>query len=414
MSFSILPMKRLLFVLSLSCTTAWSAAIYDAEPINYNDSEAVDSVADFFKSGAGEWKAEGRSGYLKDFLETFDIPAESQVLVYSKTSLQVSHIRPENPRAIYFNKDIYVGWVPNGDLLEIIASSPTTGNNFYSISNSAVRPNLVRETHNCLRCHGGSFTRDIPAPFVRSVFPDFEGQPIFKAGTAVVDQTTPFADRRGGWFVTGSEFSHRGNRIFEETERGADGGSVFDISRIRAGGYLFEGSDSVALMILEHQSELHRLIAHLSLQTRTALYSQRKFDELLGRTDPISDSTRRQIKSVADKLLKYMFFSEEAAVPTVDLANSPYAKYFNGNGPKDTEGRSLYDLRMDGRMFKYPFSYMVYSDAFQNLPTEAMDYIRRELRLILALGNDYEGFEHLSSTDKMAIQQLLRDTTDLL
>jgi hypothetical protein len=407
-------MKFLIPGLILAYSSVWAAPIYDSAPINYNDAEAVDTVADFFKEGAGTWRAKGRSGYLKDFLETFDIPVESQVLVYSKTSLQVSHIRPENPRAIYFNKDIYVGWVPNGDLLEIIASSPTTGNNFYSISNSDQRPNLVRETHNCLRCHGGSFTRDIPAPFVRSVFPDFEGQPIFKAGTTVVDQSTPFVDRRGGWLVTGSDFSHRGNRIFAETEQGADAGSSFDITQVRADGYLFTGSDSVALMILEHQSELHRLIAHLSLQTQTALYSQRKFDELLGRTDPISDSTRRQIKSVADKLLRYMFFAEEASVPPMDLDRSPYARYFNGNGPKDKQGRSLYDLKMDGRMFQHPFSYMVYSDAFQNLPAEAMDYIRGELQLILDPSFSHENLEHLSVQDKLSIKQILKETTDLL
>jgi len=407
-------MRYGLFIFLGSFSTAMAVTLYESEPINYYEAQAVDLVANYFSNGAVDWERQGYSGYLNDFLATFDIPKESQVLVYSKTSLQVSHIRPENPRAIYFNKDIYVGWVPGAEKLEVIASSPTTANNFYSISNSAERPELIRETHDCLSCHGGSFTRNIPAPLVRSVFPEISGQPIFKAGTQVVDQTTPFKNRRGGWFVTGPPDLHQGNRVFTETERGADSGVLFDMADIRNNGYLMKGSDTVALLILEHQSELHRLIAHLSLQTKTALFSQKKFDELLGRTERLSESTKRQIKSVADKLLKYMFFKNEAQISGIKHGRSPYAKYFDGNGPKDSRGRSLYDLRMNGRMFTYPFSYMVYSDAFQSLPDEALEYIKQELPFILDPENEYESFEHLSKRDKVAIAQILKETTDLL
>ena len=403
----------------LSTTLLWfsgliAGPIYESEPINYYDAPLVDEIAKFFEEGAQGWEYKGQSGFLEDFLDTFDIPRESQVLVYSKTSFQTGKIRPENPRAIYFNKDIYVGWVPGGDFLEVSASSPTTGNNFYSIVGSGRKPELIHETHRCLRCHGGSFTRDIPAPLVRSVFPDREGQPIFKAGTTVVDHTTPLSDRHGGWFITGAKTTNRGNRVFAETERGADSGSVFDMADIREIDYPGEGSDLIAMLILEHQSELHRLLAHLSLQTQTALYSQRKFDELLGRTERLSESTKRQIKSVGDKVLRYMFFTNEAELPRLSIKNSPYARYFDGNGPKDSEGRSLYDLRLAGRLFEHPFSYMVYSDAFQKLPPEALEYLSAELKLILNPEIEYEGYEHVSPSEKRAILKILAETTELL
>jgi hypothetical protein len=394
--------------------TAGASPIYESEPINYYEAEKIDKVAKFFAGEVDGWQHTGYSGFLNDFLDTFNIPRESQVLVYSQTSFQASKIRPENPRAIYFNKDIYVGWVPGGDFLEVSASSPTTGNNFYSISGSGNQPELVPETHRCLRCHGGSFTRDIPAPLVRSVFPDSTGQPVYKAGTTVVDHTTPVTYRHGGWFVSGFPILDRGNRIFQETEQGVDDGRLFDLDKIRDNGYPGEGSDIVALLILEHQSELHRLLAHLSLQTQSALFSQLQFDKLLGRTERLSESTRRQIKSVADKLLKYMFFKDETELPKIDLKESPYAKVFDGNGPKDSRGRSLYDLRMDGTMLEYPFSYMVYSDAFQNLPAEAMEYITAELDYILNPNTEYEGYEHISRKDKLAIRQILEETTELL
>jgi len=221
-------------------------------------------------------------------------------------------------------------------------------------------------------------------------------------------------DRQGGWFVTGTKSKNRGNLVYQETERGADQGRIFDMSDIRNIDYPGEGSDRVALLILEHQSELHRLLAHLSLQTQTALYSQRKFDELLGRTERLSDSTKRQIKSVGDKVLRYMFFKDEAELPCISLKYSPYAQYFNGNGPKDSKGRSLYDLRMAGQMFEYPFCYMVYSDAFQSLPDEALEYLTAELAAILNPDSNYEGYNHLTRSDKLVIRQILEETTELL
>ena len=407
-------MRLGVLVLLASNIVLWGNPLYEFEPINYYEADPVDAVVRFFESNEVDWQSDSASGFLKSFLDTFEIPVESQVLVYSKTSLQVNNIRLDNPRAIYFNKDIYLGWVPGAKFLEVIVSSPKTGNNFYVVTNSTKKPELIRETHRCLNCHGGSFTRDIPSPFVRSVFPQANGQPIFRAGTRVVDQEVKFNQRFGGWYVTGITPDHLGNKVFVETDTGADFEKFLDMESIQKGPYPEKSSDVVAQLILQHQSEFHRLAAHLNLQTQTALFRQREFDKLLGRTDPLSDSTKRQIKSIGDKLLRYMFFSEEAKIPEIDLTASPFASVFDGRGPRDKRGRSLQELRMNGRMFKYPFSYMVYSDAFISLPGEALDYISQELSHILDPAKNFEDFKHLSRSDKMAIQQILRETTDLL
>jgi len=47
-------------------------------------------------------------GYLRSLLKTLDIPVSSQTLVFSKSSLQLSQIAPEAPRAVYFNDDVYM------------------------------------------------------------------------------------------------------------------------------------------------------------------------------------------------------------------------------------------------------------------------------------------------------------------
>ena len=53
---------------------------------------------------------------LAALLHDLNISKHSQVLVFSNTSLQLSKISAKSPRAIYFNDDLYVGYVPGGSL----------------------------------------------------------------------------------------------------------------------------------------------------------------------------------------------------------------------------------------------------------------------------------------------------------
>lgn len=401
---------------TLACLP-FSAAqkFYESAPINYYESEAVDKIAAYFanEENLKDWQNAEDSGYLQSFLDAFEIPSDSQKLVFSKTSFQASRIRPTNPRAIYFNDEIYVGWVPSGGILEISVPSPTTGTNFYSLEMDVFPPKLVREDDNCLQCHGGSFTRDIPGHLVRSVYPDQTGQPIFKAGTRVVDQTTPIHQRRGGWLIDGAELEHMGNRVYSETTQGADSGKTFTFDDVPYHGYPVEGGDVIAQLILNHQVHLHTLLADVVLATRRALHDQKIMDELLNRKEPLSDSTRRRIKHACDKVLAYMFFEDEAELPHLDFQSSLFGKAFHERGPKDSKGRSLYQLRMNRRMFRYPFSYIVYTDAFNELPQEALDYIWPELERILDPTIRHEDYSFLSRREKTAVKEILLETHPL-
>ena len=403
-----------LSLISLACLpAAIGQKFYELDPINYSESQAEDVISDYFANAenATSWQREGPSGYLSAFLEAFDIPAVSQTLVFSKTSLQADRIHPKNPRAIYYNDDIYVGWVPNSDLLEISVSSPKTGTNFYTVAPSDGFPKLTRQTHDCLRCHGGSFTRDVPGHLVRSVYPDSDGQPIFKAGTHFTDQSTPLEDRWGGWLVSRSPMKHMGNTIFQETDRGADQGTSFTLKDVPNNGYLANGSDIVSLLILGHQTQLHTLMADLTIKTRRALHDQKVMDELLQRNEALSDSTRSRIKHAADKVLKCMFFVDEIDLPKIDLSRSAFAKVFTERGPKDSKERSLYQLRMDGRMLRLPFSYLIYSDTFSKMPPEALDYLWAEIgRILDSSSSRYEGYEGISRREKEAIKEILLET----
>src|SRR6185436_18850866 len=52
-------------------------------------------------------------GCLPSLLKELGIPVSSQMLVFSKTSLQIDKISSTTPRAVYFNDDVYVGWIPD-------------------------------------------------------------------------------------------------------------------------------------------------------------------------------------------------------------------------------------------------------------------------------------------------------------
>ena len=111
------------------------------------------------------------SGYLTSVLDLLSIPVESQVLVYTQTSLQAQHITMANPRAIYFNDQASVGFVRGGGLLEIVAQDPVLGSVFYVVHQEpAAAPTFGREQQ-CLRCHLSWDTLGVPGQTVLSTFP---------------------------------------------------------------------------------------------------------------------------------------------------------------------------------------------------------------------------------------------------
>src|SRR5262245_28489048 len=63
-------------------------------------------------------------GYLRSLLKVLNVPTSSQTLVFSKSSFQLTQIAPDRPRAIYFNDDVYVGWVDHGQFIEITSVDP--------------------------------------------------------------------------------------------------------------------------------------------------------------------------------------------------------------------------------------------------------------------------------------------------
>ena len=397
-------------------------ATYERPPIDYLRAEVHDPVARLnqrLASGEVTLAHDPRHGYLPAILEALDVPVSSQTLVFSKTSLQLQRISPRLPRALYFNDEVYVGYCQRGDVLEFGATDPWQGATFYTLEQSVdERPQFVRDQGSCLSCHASSRTQNVPGYLIRSVYPNGAGHPILGSGTYTTDHTSPFAERWGGWYVTGQhgDMRHMGNQVYAKNEtRSADlepGANVTALDAwIRPEAYLSPHSDLVALMVLEHQTQMHNALAAANYESRLALHQSYQMNALLDRpAESISDSAQRRIDAVVEQVVRQLLFCDEFVLTSPVSGTSSFAAEFAARGPVDPQGRGLRQFDLQTRLFRYPCSYLIYSESFRQLPRVAHAGVVQRLMEILSAVAPAAGFEHLSDQDRRAILEILRAT----
>ena len=428
---SLLFLLTAVAVASLS-SAAFSQDKFEQKPILYSESTPTDKVqqlADLLAANPDALKWTKEHGYLESILKTLKIPISSQSLVFSKTSLQVSKITPQTPRAIYFNDNIYVGWVQNGNVIEISAADPRLGATFYSISQKkSDAPTIRREKARCLQCHGAMHTRGRPGHIVRSVFPTETGLPDYSMGTSLISHETDFKERFGGWFVTGTHgpLRHRGNSWLPKTKqsmlrRTARDLSEFEMEKganaktldafVDTSPYLSPHSDLVAQMVLQHQAFMHNAITEASYSGQQAVYDTKVMNKVFEREPGYeSESMKRRYDSAANKLVKALLFCDEWKIKTPIEGTSEFTSEFEALGPFDSSGRSLRQFDLKTRMFKYPCSFLIYSKSFQQLPSGVLSRVKKRMGQVLNGEDDSKEFDHLSIEDRKAIKTILEET----
>lgn len=355
-------------------------------------------------------------GYLDDLLAALDIDPSSQTLVYSKTSLQVGNIAPETPRAIYFNDDTYVAWVQGTTMLEIASLDPVLGPVFHTLGQDpASAPRLERQMNRCLRCHDSySLTGGgVPRFLLGSGYTGADGELVSHEGWILVTDRTPFSSRWGGWYVSGlnGDNAHLGNIVVHNVEELQDLESlriddlpnldpVLDTSR-----YPTNTSDIVALLVLEHQVTVQNLLTRLGWEARTLLDGRPD-----ATWDTLTDTERATIAEHAEPLVEAMTFAGAAHFEGPIEGTSGFAERFERLGPADAEGRSLRDLDLSGRMFRYPLSYVVYSDAFEALPAVARTYVLGRIGEILRGDGEGGRLAAFDPADAAAALEILEET----
>lgn len=361
-------------------------------------------------------------GYLDSLLAALAIDPSSQVLVFSKTSLQIDRISAATPRAIYFNDDSYVAWVRGSELLELSVMDDELGAVFYTLSNSeAAAPTLERQTSRCLTCHdtysmtGGG----VPRFLISSTPVDTNGVALEDQISHETDDQTPLAERWGGWYVTGvpDREAHLGNLQIPPGQglalrRAHRPGTLASIGRLfDAAPYLTDKSDIVALLVLEHQVEVKNLITRLNFKARSFLAR----DAASGTPEPVtfataSPRTQASIRTMVEQVVRVMLFQNAAAYRGKLAGNSGFDRWFDAQGPRDPTGRSLRDFDLHKRLFRYPLSYVIYSEAFDALPPYVKGSIYARLREILT-GQDHDAeFSYLSEADRVAVLEILTAT----
>ena len=389
-------------------------------PINYRSNNLNDPVAKLqrrLERGEIKLQYDSQHGYLKSVLDALHIPVSSQALVFSKTSFQFPDIAPDKPRALYYDDDVYVGQVHNGKFLEFVSFDPVQGAIFYVLDEHRdLHPKFERAEVDCIQCHVAGSTRGVPGVLLRSVFTKPDGSPDAGAKSFITGQESPLSQRWGGWYVTakaGGQGAMANVTISdpqhpEQLERAA-GANVADLGgRFDTAAYLTPSSDIVALMVLAHQTQMHDLITLTNYQTRLAAFADEKRNQAQGLASAtLSDVARKQFEGPAEQLVRYLLFTNEAPLETSIEGTSDFAKQFAARGPRDSEGRSLRDFDLHTRIFKYPCSYLIYSEAFDAIPEPAKEYIYRRLFDVLSSREPSPEFASLSSQDRRAILEIL-------
>jgi hypothetical protein len=378
-------LARLVFAILAGIASAQPASIFSAlrehPAIDYDKRAANDAVARLnqkLKSGEVKLKFDATRGFLDSVLDALHVPVESQMAVFSKTSLQQSMISPANPRLVYFNDSIAVAWVKGEPFVEIASQDPEQGVHFYTLTQAEWANEFIRREGLCLQCHESYGSLGVPGVLLRSVYPSANGRPVRTLGEFSADDRNPIEERWGGWFVSGEAVSkHMGNTVFSETgERRPIRSEIH--------------SDVAALMVFGHQMRMMNLITKLGWEARVAAHDRNPFD---------SDAA-------AKETVDYMLFLEEPKLPGKISGSAGFEKKFASMGPRDSRGRSLRDLDLETRLMRYPCSYMIYSEAFDGLPAEAKSAVYRRIRRILS----GEERSKLSAEDRKAVFEILSET----
>ena len=371
-------------------------------------------------------------GYLKSVLALLNVPVDSQTLVFSKTSFQYPKISPDHPRALYYNDDVYVGAVHQGNAIEIVSFDPRQGAIFYLVDEKkADKPVFQRAELDCTQCHIAAGTRGVPGVLLRSVFPTQTGTLTPRSPSYITDQESPLKQRFGGWYVSGdlSKVSMGNAAVTDIPAPDAPRvpGATPTLSPLLTpfdpAAYLAPGSDQVALLVLTHQAQMHNLITLTNYQTRLALYALTKdpavnpvkVSDTEGATalDALPEATQARIKKPADQLVRFLLFANETPLgldAKKAIAASSFAREFAARGVRDSQGRSLRDFDLHDRIFKFPCSYLIYNAAFDTLPEPAKGYVYHRLLAVLSGQDQSQDFANLSAKDRQAILSIILET----
>jgi hypothetical protein len=375
-------------------------------------------------------KFEKNRGYLASLLNALQIPPSSQALVFSKTSSQADWTSGRTPRALYFNDQVYVGWAPHAPQLDLVSMDPKKGPIFYVLNQVPQELPAFSRPASCAACHQTGKTLFWPGLVARSLHTAGDGTPLSREVSFSLGHETPLSARWGGWYVTGTlghlaeKGGHLGNIFTADPDHpsqparsiGSDLGDLNSV--VETTRYLAPSSDVVALLVFEHQARLHNLLTQANYEARLSLahdVGQTEGPPPPGGTSSspssgLSAEAQYRIEQAAERLLDYMLFRHEAPLEGPAHCSNRFCADFTRGGPRDRRGRSLRELDLKNRLFRYPCSYLIYSPAFDDLAQVLRNYLWQRMAQILTGRDQTESYHTMSPSDRAAVLEILLDT----
>ena len=393
---------------------------YERPPMRYSSTAPRDAITELKrKQATGEirWENDEKK-VVRQLLSSLKIPESSQLLVFSKTSFQKDRISPSRPRAIYFGDDVYVGWCPGG-LVEVAAMDPLLGPVFYSFDPHPVDgARRFERDSDCMRCHGGTFIRDVPGLLARSVFCDSNGQPLLALGTDLIEDATPIEKRWGGWYVTARHAGprHRGNVVLtsEQEPAGAQLSAMANLASLDplldTSPYLVPTSDVTALLVFEHQVSVQNVLTRANQQCWRMISYQTNLQAELKEpvtTEPTLESVKHSFTEATREICDALLFKGAAALPASGIEGvGAFARDFERSG-SPTGRPGLKSLDLHSRLLRYRCSYLIETPAFDQLqPILRRRVLLRLGRILSDSGTDL-GYDYLEPDERRSIREIL-------
>ena len=379
----------------------------DQPPHNYRQRVPQDRFTRLkaaLESGEIAIERGNEKAFVVSLLKALDVPATSQMLVFSTTSLQLSLISPSNPRALYFNEDLYVAWVPRGRI-EIVSLDPELGGIYYlcDIPNET-RPFRAERSERCMNCHASDETRFVPGLVIKSVIPGPGGGSLDAYRGGETGHSIPFNERFGGWHVTGRHgiTNHWGNLTGRMVA-----GQLTTISNAPGARFSFEKypvatSDILPQLLHEHQAGFVNRVVEAGYRARTALH---------GSNGQLTAAQAAELDEQAKIITRYLLYADEAPLPPGGVeGDAAYKTDFLRTRRATNDGISLKDFDLKTRLFKYRCSYMIYSPVFGGLPPPMKEGIYRRLGAALNSTSPDKDYDYLPVAEKEAIRRILGAT----
>lgn len=347
--------------------------------------------------------AGGELAFLRSVLQALEVPVSSQMLVFSTTSLQLRLITPANPRALYFNEDTYIGYIPGGKL-EVVSIDPALGGIFYILDiPRGPEPFRAERSNRCANCHVAEDSGYVPGLVVKSVLPGARGGSLDTYRKAQTGHGVALKERFGGWYVLGADglAPHLGN-VYGRYGAGGElekvrmePGTQYDWGR-----YPVATSDVLPQLLHEHQAGFVNRALALTYRTREIVAAGKATDAVLTELD-----------GMARAFTRYLLFADEVPLPRGAVTgDAAYKADFLRTRKADARGASLKDFDLQTRLFRYRCSYMIYSAAFTGMPPEIKQRVYNRIWQALDLARPDPEYAYLPAAEKQAIHAILRGT----